>query len=75
MNGNRLFADTNILLYYLKGEREIIDMIGDKDLVISFVTELELLSYPITALESKDIINGLLRNCLILRTLDSDKQE
>ena len=42
MNGNRLFVDTNILLYYLKGNGDVVELIADKDLTISFVTELEL---------------------------------
>ncbi len=41
MSGNKLFVDTNILLYFLSGDQEVIEMISDKDLVISFITELE----------------------------------
>ncbi|HUH33647.1 MAG TPA: type II toxin-antitoxin system VapC family toxin [Daejeonella sp.] len=66
MSGHRLFVDTNILLYYLHGEREIIDIIGDKEVAISFITELELLCYPANNQESKEIINGLLSSCLIV---------
>jgi predicted nucleic acid-binding protein len=46
MSGNRLFVDTNILLYFLKGDPEVIEMIYDRNLVISFITELELLAIP-----------------------------
>ncbi len=47
MNGSRIFVDTNILLYFLNGDTEVIDMISDKkDIYISFITELELLSFP-----------------------------
>lgn len=46
MSGNRLCVDTNILLYFLKGDQEVIEMISDKDLIVSFITELELLSFP-----------------------------
>ena len=66
MNGNRIFVDTNILLYFLKGDLEVIDMISDKDIVISFITELELLSFPSLTHESEKIIKGLLNNCLII---------
>ena len=44
MSGNRIFVDTNILIYFLIGDREVIEMISDKDIVISFITELELLA-------------------------------
>ena len=66
MNGSRIFVDTNILLYFLKGDQEVIDMISDKDIVISFITELELLSFPRLTDESEKIIRGLLKNCLII---------
>lgn len=66
MNGNRLFVDTNILLYFLKGDSEVIEMISDKDLLISFITELELLSFPIVASGSEKSIKGLLKNCSII---------
>ena len=66
MSGNKIFADTNILLYFLKGEQEIVEMISYKDVVISFITELELLSFPKILPESEETIKGLLRNCLIV---------
>ena len=66
MSGNRIFVDTNILIYFLNGDREVIEMISDKDIVISFITELELLAYPDLSKESNRIIKGLLSNCLIV---------
>ena len=66
MNGNRLFVDTNILLYYLKGNDEVVELIADKDLTISFITELELLSFPKLTAETENQIKGLLNNCTIV---------
>ncbi len=66
MNGNRIFVDTNILIYYLKGNQEVDTMISDKDLVISFITELELLSLPNLTNDSLKVIRGLLKNCFIV---------
>ncbi len=51
MSGNRLFVDTNILLYFLNGDQEVIEMISDKELVISFINELEMLSFPKTSVD------------------------
>ena len=59
MSGNRLCVDTNILLYFLKGDQEVIEMISDKDIVISFITELELLSFPKISPDSEETIKGL----------------
>lgn len=66
MNGNRLFVDTNILLYYLKGHEEVVELISDKDLTLSFITELEILSFPKLTTEAENQINGLLDNCTIV---------
>ncbi len=61
MSGSRIFVDTNILLYFLNGESEVVDMISDKDLYISFVTELELLSFPRLTAKEEKLINELLK--------------
>ena len=45
MNGNNIFIDTNIALYLLSGDSTIEDILNQKTVFISFVTELELLSY------------------------------
>ncbi|RYD74019.1 MAG: type II toxin-antitoxin system VapC family toxin [Sphingobacteriales bacterium] len=66
MSGNSFFADTNILLYFLKGEQDVVEMISDKEIVISFITELELLSFPKLSSESEETILELLRNCTII---------
>ena len=66
MNGSSIFVDTNILLYFLKGDPDVIEMISDKNLVISFITELELLSFPERSLDSEDTIKQLLNNCTIV---------
>lgn len=66
MNGSRIFVDTNILLYFLNGDLEVIDMISDKDISISFITELELLSFPRLSDKDEKTIKGLLKNFTIL---------
>ena len=66
MNGSRIFVDTNILLYFLNGDQEVIDMISDKDVVISFISELELLSFPRLNNNTEKTIKGLLKNCVII---------
>ncbi|NMM50765.1 type II toxin-antitoxin system VapC family toxin [Marinigracilibium pacificum] len=65
MNGNRIFVDTNILLYLLNGDKEVTEMISNKDVVISFITELELLSYSNLNDDSEQLIKELLNECII----------
>ena len=45
MNGNNLAADTNIILYLFNGDHRISEILSGKQLYISFITELEILSY------------------------------
>lgn len=55
MNGNKFLLDTNILLY-VTGKRADIAALPEGEFCISFVTELEILSYPsLTAHEEKQL--------------------
>ena len=66
MNGNKLFLDSNILLYFLYGDNDVIEIIFDKDVVISFITELELLSFPKLSSDQENNIKELLKNCQLI---------
>jgi len=43
MNGNNVLLDTNIVLYLLNGEETLIPLLEEKNLFLSFITQLELL--------------------------------
>ena len=43
MSGNNILLDTNIVLYLLNGEDTLIPLLEDKNLFLSFITQLELL--------------------------------
>ena len=62
MNGNNsILVDTNIVLYLLSGDKTIATLLNDKDVYISFITEMELLSYKkLTASEEIKIKNFIL---------------
>lgn len=66
MNGNSLFLDTNILIYLLKGNQEVRGLLHGRDFVISFITELELLSFPSSSPEEKTKIEDLLKECFVV---------
>ena len=66
MNGDQLFIDSNIILYYLNGDKTLLPVLEDKQLFVSFITELELLSFKkITEPETK-LIEGFLQHCTII---------
>ena len=66
MSGREILVDTNILLYLLKGNDTIVEMLHGKGLFISFITELELIGYRgITTKEEKEVA-ALLNDCIIV---------
>jgi len=66
MIGNKLFVDTNILIYLLNGDSEITQILDGKQLVISIITELELLAVPGISTEEQAIIEQLINECQVL---------
>lgn len=62
MNGNEILIDTNIAIYYLKGDVAVRQYFHDNFPLISFITELEMLSGgDFTIDESADIKKFLSR--------------
>lgn len=56
MNGNKLLVDTNAVLYVLGGDETLASFLNGKELYLSIISELELLSYKkITQKEVKAI--------------------
>jgi predicted nucleic acid-binding protein len=45
MNGNKLLLDTNAVLYVLGGDVTLASFLNGKELYLSIISELELLSY------------------------------
>ena len=45
MSGNSLVVDTNIVLYLLSGDETVAALLNDRQIYLSFITELELLGY------------------------------
>lgn len=66
MNGNSLLLDTNIILYFLNGERTLIPILNEKNLFVSFITQLELLSYKEISKTDIKNINDFLSQCSII---------
>ncbi|NNV53966.1 type II toxin-antitoxin system VapC family toxin [Limnovirga soli] len=60
MNGNSLLLDTNAVLYVLAGDETLAAFLNGKDLYLSIISELELLSYKkLTQKETKAITSFL----------------
>jgi len=73
MSGNKVFLDTNIILYLLGGDKTIAELLNGKLFHISFITQLELLGFPGLDSKQEEIIKDLLSKCVILDINDDIK--
>lgn len=65
MNGDRFLIDTNILLY-LSGNKIKAENLPEGEFYISFVTELEILSYPSISPEEEKKLKKLISEIPII---------
>ena len=71
MRGNSFLLDTNIILYLLDGKSELAEILDGTTVYISFVSELELLTYKgLTGSEMENI--SLLLNEFVIVDINSD---
>jgi len=75
MSGNKIFLDTNIILYLLSGDNTIADLLHKKQLFISIITELELLAYKNLSLEEEKIIKEFINQCKVISISNFIKHE
>ena len=66
MNGNNIFIDTNIAIYLLDGDRFLADILHNKRLYLSFITQIELLGYQSITTEQEQQIKNMLEHCIIV---------
>jgi predicted nucleic acid-binding protein len=66
MNGNKVFLDTNIIIYILAGNEEYINKFLDKEIYVSIITELEVLSYKFKSKEDEKIAKSFFENVNIV---------
>lgn len=65
MNG-KIVLDTNIIMYLLDGDETVSSMLQDTEAYVSFITELELLSYHRLTESERIAIENLLSQCIII---------
>ncbi|MBX2895962.1 MAG: type II toxin-antitoxin system VapC family toxin [Cyclobacteriaceae bacterium] len=71
MNGNKLLLDTNIIIYFLSGDRTLANILHKKTLFVSFISQLELLRY--SALSTRQMVK--IENFLAQSTIIDINQE
>jgi predicted nucleic acid-binding protein len=63
---SKLFIDTNIIIYALQGDRHITNLIDEERLSMSFITEIELLSWPRLSEVDIKVIRSFIDTCRIM---------
>ena len=75
MNGNKLFLDTNIILYLLNGDQTLAALLNQKQFYISVITELELLAYKGITEEEQEVIESFVSQCKVITINGAIKKE
>jgi len=66
MSGKEILVDTNILIYLLDGNTIIEEVLKEKHIYISFITELELIGFKNISVKQEKLIKELLNDCTVL---------
>lgn len=66
MNGSNILLDSNIVLYLLNGEQTLIPLLEEKQLYISFITQLETLGFKGISEKESQKIKSFLNECVII---------
>lgn len=70
-----LLIDTNIALYLLGGDPKLADLLDNVVLHLSFISELELLSYPDLTAENQREVEQFIGDCLIINITKPIKKQ
>ena len=74
MNGNNILLDTNIVLYLLNGEETLIPLLEEKNLFLSFISQLELLGARYLNPEDIIKIKEFISECTIIDITEGIKE-
>jgi predicted nucleic acid-binding protein len=75
MSGNKIFIDTNIAIYLLDGDTSLAEILNQKQLYLSFITQLELLGYHGLTKQQEQQIEYMLENSVVIDINNKIKQE
>ncbi|TYP93419.1 hypothetical protein LX73_1123 [Fodinibius salinus] len=61
-----ILIDTNIALYFLTGDKKLTNLLDNAIIYLSFISELELLSYPELDNKEQESINNFIQECVVV---------
>lgn len=73
MSDDRLLADTNALIHQLGGDDRIGTLLNGKNVHISFVTQIELLSWSGYTAKERSLVAGQLKEFVIMDASEAIK--
>jgi len=73
MSGNKFLLDTNAILYMLGGDITLSEFLFEKQLYISIITEMELLSYKNITIKEQKVITTFLKELIVININDDIK--
>lgn len=71
----QIIADTNIFIYVLKNDLQLGQLLDQKTIYISYITELELLSFPKISIKEVGLIKEIINNCKIIHYSEDLKDD
>lgn len=75
MSGFDLVVDTNILIYLTAGNKNIAEVVRDKNLIISFITEMKMRSWPSLTSGDTRMLKKLLSKCQVIGLNEEIKEK
>jgi len=66
MSGERILADTNVLIRLFSDETPVVDFLAGADVHVSFITEIELLATSRITVAQAKRIRAFLDECIII---------
>lgn len=75
MNGNSVILDTNIVLYLLTGDQVLSELLNQKKLYLSFISQLELLGFRGITSKQQTEINKFIQECIVIDINEEIKRE
>jgi predicted nucleic acid-binding protein len=66
MSGDRIVVDTSLIINLFNGINEVQELIADRDLFVSVISEIEVLSFPHILPKDSELLRDFLSQCYIV---------
>jgi predicted nucleic acid-binding protein len=66
MSGDRIVVDTSLIINLFNGIEEVQELIANRNLFVSIISEIEVLSFPSITAKDSELLRGFLSECYIV---------